>query len=291
MPQNEIVTIYKTGFSPVLTIKKLNCVPINLSRYNYHKKREMLKSVLDNREKYQPGLSIDCVIFGFHDNQLKVLLIKAIHNDKWSLPGGFVPVDQGIDEAAVSVLQNRTGVNGIFLRQFGTFGSVNRNNSEFSHEMLKFYGISIEEGTWFTNRFVTVGYYALVDFFKTKANPIEKNRVIEWIDHNAVPDLIIDHKEILDKALETLRAELNLMPVGYNLLPEKFTIPELQKLYETILGRKLDRRNFLRKITAIGILIKLDEKKSNVAHKAPNLYRFDKGKYEEVVKNGITQGW
>lgn len=251
----------------------------------------MLKSIIDNKEKYQPGLSIDCVIFGFYDNQLKVLLIKAKHNDKWSLPGGFVPVDKDIDEAAVAVLDDRTGVKGIFLRQFATFGRTNRNDTQFSHEMLKFYGIPIEEGVWFTNRFVTVGYYALVDFFKTRVNPQDKNRVIEWVDHNAVPDLIIDHKEILDKALETLRAELNFMPVGYNLLPEKFTIPELQKLYETILGRKLDRRNFLRKISAIGILIKLDEKKSNVAHKAPNLYRFDKEKYQEVLNNGMTQGW
>jgi hypothetical protein len=103
--------------------------------------------------------------------------------------------------------------------------------------------------------------------------------------------LILDHKEIFDKALETLRMELNLVPVGYNLLPEKFTIPELQKLYETILGRKLDRRNFLRKITSIGILTKLDEKKSNVAHKAPNFYSFDKERYEEVLKNGLHQGW
>ena len=126
---------------------------------------------------------------------------------------------------------------------------------------------------------------------KILPNPMNRYEVVEWIDHKAVPDLILDHQNILDKALETLRMELNLMPVGYNLLPEKFTIPELQKLYETILDRKLDRRNFLRKITAIGILTKLDEKKSNVAHKAPNLYSFDKEKYEEVVKNGLHQGW
>jgi 8-oxo-dGTP diphosphatase len=251
----------------------------------------MLKNILDNKERYQPGLSIDCVIFGFHDNQLKVLLIKTKYSNKWSLPGGFVPVDQDIDQAAVTVLHDRTGLEGIFLRQFSTFGKVKRNNSDFSQEVLNFHSIPLEEGEWYSNRFVTVGYYALVDFFKTMPNPEGKNGIVEWIDHNAVPDLIIDHKEILDKALETLRVELNLMPVGYNLLPEKFTIPELQKLYETILGRTLDRRNFLRKITAIGILIKLDEKKSNVAHKAPNLYSFDKHKYEEVVKNGLTQGW
>jgi ADP-ribose pyrophosphatase YjhB (NUDIX family) len=188
-------------------------------------------------------------------------------------------------------LNGRTGLKGIFLRQFSTFGAARRCNVDVSNTVLDFYGIPLEEGKWFASRFVTVGYYALVDFLKTVPQPEGNNETVEWIDHNTVPELVLDHSEILDKALETLRMELNLMPVGYNLLPEKFTIPELQKLYETILGRKLDRRNFLRKITAIGILTKLDEKKSNVAHKAPNLYSFDKVKYEDVVKNGLTQGW
>ena len=254
-------------------------------------KKYMLKDVLANQESYQPGLSIDCVIFGFHNNQLKVLLIKTRYSDLWALPGGFVSIDEGIDEAAVTVLYGRTGLKGIFLRQFSTFGSSRRCNVDFSNSVLDFYGIPIEEGKWFASRFVTVGYYALVDFLQAIPPEDGKNDIIEWIDHNDVPELILDHKEILNTALQTLRMELNLMPVGYNLLPEKFTIPELQKLYETILGRKLDRRNFLRKITAIGILTKLNEKKSNVAHKAPNLYSFDKEKYEEVVKNGLTQGW
>lgn len=251
----------------------------------------MLKSVLDNKDKYQPGLSIDCVIFGFHDNQLKVLLIKTKYTEKWALPGGFVSIDEDIDQAANSVLHRRTGLGGIFLRQFATFGAVNRNEKSFSNLVLEHHKIPLNEGNWYSNRFVTIGYYALVDFSQT-ASPSENNEEkVSWIDHNSIPSLILDHDKIVSKALETLRMELNLVPVGFNLLPEKFTIPDLQKLYETILGRKLDRRNFLRKITAIGILTKLDEKKSNVAHKAPNLYQFDKDKYEEVVKNGLTQGW
>jgi ADP-ribose pyrophosphatase YjhB (NUDIX family) len=234
----------------------------------------MLRNTLANREKYQPGLSIDCVIFGFHDNQLKVLLIKTKYSEQWALPGGFVP-----------------GLNGIFLRQFATFGAVKRSQESFNNKVIKFYDIPLEAGKWYSSRFVTIGYYALVDFLQAIPQTEGKNEIVEWIDHNAVPDLILDHKEILDRALETLRMELNLMPVGYNLLPEKFTIPELQRLYETILGRKLDRRNFLRKITAIGILLKLDEKKSNVAHKAPNLYSFDKERYDAVLKSGLHQGW
>lgn len=251
----------------------------------------MLKNVLDNKENYQPGLSIDCVIFGFHENQLKVLLIKTKYSDKWSLPGGFVPIHEDLDQAAGLILNDRTGLEGIFLRQFATFGAVKRNDSDFDEQVLNFYGIPIEEGKWFTQRFVTVGYYALVDFLKTVPQSVGRDEIVEWIDHNEVPDLILDHQEILERALETLRMELNLMPIGYNLLPEKFTIPELQKLYETILGRKLDRRNFLRKITAIEILVKLDEKKANVAYKAPNFYSFDKEKYEKVISNGLTQRW
>jgi 8-oxo-dGTP diphosphatase len=251
----------------------------------------MLKDIIENNQNYQPGLSIDCVIFGFHDNQLKVLLIKIPNRETWSLPGGFIPVDQDIDVAAVTVLNERTGVDGVFLRQFATFGKVKRNDQHFDKKILEYLQIEEEKGKWLMRRFVTIGYYALVDFLKTIPKPVNKDEVIEWIDHKEVPELILDHKEILDKALATLRIELNLMPIGYNLLPEKFTIPELQKLYETILDKKLDRRNFLRKITNIGILTKLDEKKSNVAHKAPNLYTFDKDKYEEVLKNGLNQGW
>lgn len=251
----------------------------------------MLKDIIENSHNYQPGLSIDCVIFGFHDNQLKVLLIKVNHNEKWSLPGGFVPIEEDIDTAAVTILNQRTGVEGVFLRQFATFGKIKRNDNHFGKDVLDHLNIDQEKGKWFTQRFVTIGYYALVDFLKIIPNSVNQHDIVEWIDHKEVPDLILDHREILDKALDTLRIELNLMPVGYNLLPEKFTIPELQKLYETILDKKLDRRNFLRKITNIGILIKLDEKKSNVAHKAPNLYSFDKEKYGEVLKNGLNQGW
>ena len=246
---------------------------------------------MDNSKNYQPGLSIDCVIFGFHDNQLKVLLIKTPYENKWSLPGGFIPLDQDIDTAAVTVLNKRTGMQGIFLRQFATFGKVKRNDEHFGKVVLEHFNIPEEAGKWFRQRFVTIGYYALVDFLQAVPQKGNQQEIIEWIDHKEVPELILDHAAILDKALDTLRTELNLMPVGYNLLPEKFTIPELQKLYETILDRKLDRRNFLRKITNIGILHKLDEKKSNVAHKAPNLYTFDKDKYEEVLKSGLNQGW
>src|SRR4051812_41958598 len=117
----------------------------------------MLNEIIMNNENYQPGLSIDCVIFGFHDNQLKVLLIKTPYEDKWSLPGGFVPVDQDIDTAAVTVLKERTGVDGIFLRQLSTFGRVKRNDKHFGNAVLEHLKIPKEAGKWFRQRFVTIG--------------------------------------------------------------------------------------------------------------------------------------
>ena len=116
----------------------------------------MLKDIIENNENYQPGLSIDCVIFGFHDNQLKVLLIKIPHRETWSLPGGFIPVDQDIDVAAVTVLNERTGVEGIFLRQFSTFGKVKRNDQHFDKKILEYLQIEEEKGKWLMRRFVTI---------------------------------------------------------------------------------------------------------------------------------------
>ncbi|WP_395042986.1 NUDIX domain-containing protein [Flavobacterium sp.] len=250
-----------------------------------------LESILNNSNNYQPGLSIDCVIFGFHDNSLKVLLLKPKFSEKWTLPGGFVTVDDSIDVAAVNVLKERTGLTGIFLRQFATFGDINRDEIDFNTKVLEFFKIPKENAKWYLQRFVTIGYYALVDFFETIPSANGKYEIIEWIDLNNIPELILDHNKILNKALENLRLELNSLPIGFNLLPEKFTMTELQKLYETILGRELDRRNFFRKMNSIGILKKLDEKKSNVSHKAPNFYCFDTENYQKVLKDGLNMGW
>ncbi|CAM3841265.1 NUDIX domain-containing protein [Flavobacterium branchiophilum] len=251
----------------------------------------MIEPILIDTNEYIPGLSIDCVIFGFHDNQLKVLAIKSAYHSKWSLPGGFIKKEEDLDTAAHNILFKRTGLKGIFLRQFAAFGHVTRSENNFTPQAFKELKISEKDQAWYLQRFVSIGYYALVNFRDIKFSKSKKSEAMEWIDPRASYEFIIDHKDILDKALETLQKELNLLPIGYKLLPEKFTIPELQKLYETILGRQLDRRNFLRKITHIGIIIKLDEKKTKVAHKAPNYFRFDKQKYEEVLKNGINQGW
>jgi len=136
-------------------------------------------------------------------------------------------------------------------------------------------------------RFVTIGYCALVEFSKVKPMPDALSDACQWWDVDKVPKLMLDHNNIMEKALESLRFDLNDYPVGLNLLADKFTMPELQQLYETILDKKLDRRNFQKKMLALGILQRLNERKLGGAHKAPYLYRFDKKKYQKALKQGL----
>lgn len=238
-----------------------------------------------------PTLSIDCVIFGFHENQLKVLLVKHRHRNMWALPGGFIGKDEPTDAAAYRVLKERTGLNEIFLQQFHVFGEPERSQKEFHIQDLKKDGINVTEDLWILQRFVTIGYYALVEFSKVTPAENALSEKCMWWDIHSLPPLILDHRNIFDKALITLRIQLNFQPIGYNLLPEKFTMPELQKLYETILDKKLDRRNFQRKILGFKILKRLKETKRGVAHKSPYLYSFNLKKYNDALSEGFKIGW
>lgn len=242
-------------------------------------------------ELFHPGLSIDCAIFGFHDNQLKILLLQIKNTGLWALPGGFVYKDEDLDAAASRLLQDRTGLNNIFLRQFSVFGNTGRNDEGFNRNRMQNPEVNADPQHWFLQRFITVGYYALVDFSRANLRADYISEACAWWDLQEVPPLMLDHRQILHQALETLRLQLNYQPIGFNLLPEKFTMPQLQKLYETILGKKLDRRNFARKMLGYGILTKLDERKSGVRHKSPFLYRFDLERYNKALKEGLSGGW
>lgn len=242
-------------------------------------------------EYFHPGFSLDCVIFGFHENQLKVLLLKMKGEEQWALPGGFMFKEEDVQEAAHRILHSRTGLSDIFLQQFHLFGDPARSNKQLNRERLAKIGIEAKEGHWFMQRFITVGYYALLDFSKAIPRPDALSEACEWWDLQALPPLILDHNAILRKALETLQLQLNHQPIGYKLLPEKFTMPELQKLYETILGRSLDRRNFQRKMLAYGILKRLEERRSGGAHKAPYLYSFEPENYHRALAEGLQGGW
>lgn len=242
-------------------------------------------------DHFHPGFSVDCVIFGFHQNLLKVLLLKMKGEEQWALPGGFVYKEENVKDAAHRVLHSRTGLKDIFLQQFHLFGDAERSPKAQKTALLIRHGIPAREDHWFLQRFITLGYYALVDFSKTIPRPDLLSDACEWWELQEVPELFLDHQAILDKALDTLRLQLNYQPIGYNLLPEKFTMPELQKLYETILGKPLDRRNFQRKMLAYGILKRLEERRSGVAHKAPYLYSFEVENYHKALANGLQEGW
>jgi 8-oxo-dGTP diphosphatase len=254
---------------------------------------EAINSLLNagNEGAFLNSLSVDCVIFGFHESQLKVLLLKHRRLNKWSLPGGFIYKYEPTDAAAYRVLKERTGLDEIFLQQFHVFGDPNRYEKDFHLRDLKKDGIDVDENNWILQRFVTIGYYALVEFEKVSPKPDTLSEKCFWWDIHKLPGLILDHKMIFDKALATLRKQLNYQPIGYNLLPEKFTMPELQRLYETILDKKLDRRNFQRKIMGYNILERLKETKKGVPHKSPYLYSFNIKNYNAALNEGLNAEW
>jgi ADP-ribose pyrophosphatase YjhB (NUDIX family) len=238
--------------------------------------------------------SVDLVIFGFHETELRILLLQY-RDKRWSLPGGFIFKDEHLDNAAKRVLEERTGLKKIFLKQFYTFGDPERsrinNRARQLEEQVEVDEYSDEIIQWFLGRFATTGYYALVEY--TKVNPVPDYFAIrcDWCDVNSLPPLVADHSQIIKKALETLRQQIHYQPIGMNLLPKKFTMPEIQTLYETIIGTKLDRRNFLRRILSYKILVRLPEKRTGVAYKAPYLYSFDHKAYQLALKNGLTNVW
>ncbi|GAB3733726.1 NUDIX hydrolase [Spirosoma lituiforme] len=230
-----------------------------------------------------PGISLDCVIFGFHDTKLNVLLLRWKDTDEWSLPGGFVYRAESVDTAAERVLHERTGLNQLFLQQFHLFGDAVRYDQPDTLQRQKMpavlFGIC-------PDRTLTMGYYALVDYTKVTPTADFMSDECTWCDVSNLPSLLYDHQQIVAVALQTLRLQLNWQPIGLNLMPEKFTIPELQRLYETVLGRALDARNFHKKITGLSILTRLNERRTGGAHKSPYLYQFDKGNYQKALTNG-----
>lgn len=247
--------------------------------------------IIEGRDAFVPCLSLDCVIFGFHNGQLKILLLKMRYDELWALPGGFVYKDEDIDAAAGRILRERTGIKDIFLQQLHVFGDPNRSDKKRNKSILEKDGFENGQGDWLTERFITVGYYALVDFSKVELAIDYSSEICEWQDLTSIPSLIMDHSCILKTALERLRKEINYQPIGLNLLPAKFTMPELQSLYEAILGKKLDRRNFQRRMLGYGLVNRLTETRKGGAHKAPYLYIFDNEKYKQALEEGLQGGW
>ena len=186
---------------------------------------------------------------------------------KWALPGGFVRLDEALDEAARRELEEETGLRNIFLEQLYTFGAVDRDPRE---------------------RVVSVGYYALVNLGEHKVHAASDASAAAWFGVHDVPSLAFDHAGILQIALERLRGKLRYQPIGFELLPKKFTLSQLQRLYERVLERALDKRNFRKRVLAMDLLVELDEVEQDVAHRAARLYRFDERKYKRLAKQGFN---
>ena len=221
-------------------------------------------------DKVINNLSIDCVIFGFEKGRLEVLLIKrAIEpsKSKWALPGGFILKEEDLNKAAERILKDTSGLEDIYLDQLHAFGDINRYPER---------------------RVITIAYYALVSPDKYKLHPGIDTSEVKWFPFSNLPPLPFDHSTIIFEAINKLRIKVRYQPIGFELLPKKFTIPKLQLLYESILDTKLDKRNFRKKLSKTGLLIKLDEKDKNNIRRAAHLYKFDNKNYKKLLKKGIN---
>lgn len=218
----------------------------------------------------RPALTVDCVVFGLDDEDLKIMLIRRglePFKGKWALPGGFVRVDETIDDAARRELVEETGLEKVYMEQLYTFGDVGRDPRE---------------------RVVSVAYYALVRLSDYKVQAASDASDAAWFPVSDVPTLAFDHAKILAVALERLKNKVRWQPVGFELLPPKFTLTQIQKMYETILERPLDKRNFRKKLLGMNLLIELNEVQKDVAHRAARLYRFDETKYRRLARKGFN---
>jgi ADP-ribose pyrophosphatase YjhB (NUDIX family) len=215
------------------------------------------------------SLSIDCIVFGFQESKLKVLLVKhaeGIIKDRWALPGGYVTYNENLDDAAYRLLKDLTGVKELFLEQLKAFGDVARYPG---------------------NRVITIAYYALTRPENYQLIPGFTASDARWFSIDEIKDLPYDHNQILAFSWQRLKRKVKYAPIGFNLLPEKFTLFQLQELYEAILEIKLDKPNFRRKIMKMDLLVSCDEKQNGVSHRAANLYHFDKQVYDQLTEDGF----
>ncbi|MGC1305810.1 MAG: NUDIX domain-containing protein [Phormidesmis sp.] len=219
----------------------------------------------------RPALTVDCVVFGYEAMAaLKVLLIERNlppYEGEWALPGGFVQVDESVDAAAVRELREETGVSDVFLEQLYTFGAVERDPRD---------------------RIVSIAYYALIALPRDRLQAATDASDAKWFELSNLPTLGFDHREILDCAVKRLRGKIRYEPIGFELLPEQFTLSQLQQLYEQVLGRDLDKRNFRKKLLKMDLLIDTGEKETGVSHRAAQLYQFDADKYKMLKQKGFS---
>ncbi len=215
------------------------------------------------------NLSIDCVIFGFNQARLQLLLVKhgeGIGEGQWGLPGGWVSMEEDLDDSAYHILKDLTGIEEIYLEQLRAFGNVDR---------------------YPTYRVVTIAYFALVNPAEFHLIPGFTASEASWFPVEELPNLLYDHSAIVSFAFEHLKAKVRREPIGFNLLPEEFTLLELQQLYEAVLQQNLDKSNFRRKVMKTGLLKKSGNKQQDVPHRAATMYSFDAVMYQKLLKKGV----
>lgn len=243
--------------------------------------------LIGDPSSYLPGVSIDCVVAGFDLKELYILLLKWKEHDIWMLPGGFIHLHEDMDQAATRILEERTGIKLPYLKQFHTFGDVNRREKNLLSEVDLQGKLFADFTAFLAQRFISTGYLSLVDMHNCTPTPDIMSDRCTWIPLNQLPELLFDHSEIVEKAMEQLRSRINYMPVGISLLPEKFTMKDFQTMYENILDGRLDRGNFQKKMLKLGFLDRHEKQLTGGAHKAPYLYSFNKDRYNELVEKGI----
>ncbi len=237
---------------------------------------------LVNTGLQNPHVSVDCVIFGFEEGDLKVLLIERNIDDsdfqskRYSLPGNLINDNEDLDTSAKRILRELTSLENLYLQQFYAFGDPNRVKSSADAQWLN----AVRDVP--TARVITVAYYSLVKLDDYQPSAASFARKAFWCSIHQIPDLAFDHNQILDSALRSLKNKLRVEPIGFELLPKKFTLGQLQRVYETILGTTLDKRNFRRKILNKDFLKPLQEKQKGVPHKRARLFEFDQERYESL---------
>ena len=238
-----------------------------------------------------PHVSVDCVIFGFDFDRLNVLLIERdmpapgknnIPQRRFALPGNLVADDETLDESAHRVLRELTNLDEIYLEQFYAFGAPNRVQNEYDRYWLRNMRADPDA------RVITIAYFSLVKLSDYHPSPSSWARSAVWCPVEDAPELAFDHDEILEKALQSLRNMLATRPIAFQLLPEKFTFGQLQKVYEVVMGTTFDKRNFRRKITNMKILVPLEEKQRGVPHKPARLYAFDESRYQKMLREDLV---
>jgi ADP-ribose pyrophosphatase YjhB (NUDIX family) len=251
---------------------------------------ELQDFIINGHKHYIPHISIDAAIFGYHDHQLKILLSSYKALDGYCLPGGYIKRTEALDEAANRIVAERTSLTDLYLQQYKTFGDPDRikwNDMDFEN-FSKNLGLTYIKDSWLIDQTISVGYYALTDFSLVSPQADVMSDFCAWFNINEVPPLLFDHDQMVKDSLHALRMQLYYYPIAEKLLPAKFTLTEIHAVYETLLDKKLDIRNFPKKLVFLGLIKKLNEKRNIGPHRAPFLYKFDIKKYTKALETGTT---